>query len=236
MSALSNPDSLMLSLSSDTLPNVSLASLVDSGSSDLFINLTFVNIHRLPTHSILPIKLQLMDRTSNSVITQSLDLPIRFPTKEIQNLTFFVTPLDQGCTIVLGYCWLACFNPTIDWVLGCIFFHQPSQPEAKTSPLVETFLSLAPLSSLEITSPETSEPVPPVNSKKPPQVTLINASMYAHTCKLEGTQCFQLRISLLELTGHLTSSTPVDLNALPEDYHDFADMFSKSKAGKLADH
>ena len=54
--------------------------------------------------------------------------------------------------------------------------------------------------------------------------------------KLEGTQRFQLRISLPEVTGHLTSSTPVDLNALPENYHDFADVFSKSKAGKLAEH
>ena len=60
--------------------------------------------------------------------------------------------------------------------------------------------------------------------------------MYAHACKLEGTQCFQLRISLPEVTGHSTSSAPVNLNALPEDYHNFADMFSKSKAGKLADH
>ena len=105
-SALLNPDSLILSLSSDTLPNISLVSLVDSGSSDSFIDLTFVNIHHLPTCGIPLIKLRLMDRTSNSVITQSLDLPIQFPTGEIQNLTFFVTPLDQGCTIVLGYCWL----------------------------------------------------------------------------------------------------------------------------------
>ena len=173
MSVLSNPDSLMLSLSSDTLPNVSLASLVDSGSSDSFIDSTFVNIHHLLTHSVLPIKLQLMDRTLSSVITQSLDLPIHFPTREIQNLTFFVTLLDQGCTIVLGYHWLTHFNPMIDWVLGHISFCQPLQPEAKMSPLVEppieAFLPLAsPQSVPETTSPETSEPLPPVNNRKPP--------------------------------------------------------------------
>ena len=60
--------------------------------------------------------------------------------------------------------------------------------------------------------------------------------MYACACKLEGTQHFQLRISLPEVTGCSTSSTPVDLNTLLEDYHDFTDMFSKSKAGKLAEH
>ena len=126
MSALSNPDSLILSLSSDTLPNVSLVSLVDSGSSESFIDLTFVNIHHLLTCGIPPIKLRLMDGTSNSVITQSLDLPILFPTGEIQNLTFFVTPLDQGCMIVLGHRRLTRFNPMIDWVLGRIPFCQLS--------------------------------------------------------------------------------------------------------------
>ena len=60
--------------------------------------------------------------------------------------------------------------------------------------------------------------------------------MYAHACKLEGTQCFQLKISLPEVTGHSTSSALVDLSALPEDYHDFVDVFSKSKAGKPAEH
>ena len=236
-SALSNPDSLMLSLSSNTLPNVSLASLVDSGSSNSFIDSTFVDIHHLPTHGILPIKLQLMDGSSGSVITQSLELPICFPTREIQNLTFFVTPLDQGCMIVLGYHWLTSFNPMIDWVLGCISFRQPSQPEAKMSSLVEALPPLAPPQSLlEAMNPEFLEPLLPVNNRKPPQVTLINASTYACTCKLEGTQCFQLRISLPEVTGHSTSSTPVNLNALPEDYHDFVDVFSKAKAGKLAEH
>ena len=61
--------------------------------------------------------------------------------------------------------------------------------------------------------------------------------MFAHACKLKDTQRFQLRISVPETAGcSAATSTPVDLNTLPEDYHDFADVFSKSKAGKLADH
>ena len=158
-----------------------------------------------------------MDRTSSSVIAQSLDLLICFPTREIQNLTFFVTPLSQGCTIVLGYCWLTCFNPTIDWVLGHISFCQPSQLEAKMLPFVKAFLPSAPPQSLpETTSLETSESLPPVNNREPPQVTLINASTYARACKLKGTQHFQLRISLPEVTGHsVTTSVLVNLSTLP---------------------
>ena len=33
-----------------------------------------------------------------------------------------------------------------------------------------------------------------------------------------------------------TSETKVDMSTVPKDYHDFADVFSKSKASKLADH
>ena len=61
--------------------------------------------------------------------------------------------------------------------------------------------------------------------------------MFTCACKLKDTQRFQLRISVPETTGHsTTTSAPVDLSTLPEEYHDFADVFNKSKAGKLADH
>src|SRR5882724_3867842 len=237
-SALSNPDSLTLSLTSKTLPNMVLKSLVDSGSSDSFIDSVFVQTQHLPAYGIPPIKLRLIDGTSNSVILQALDLQIRFPTGESQNLTFYVTPLDQSCTIVLGYRWLTRYNPSIDWVLGSIFFRQPSQHESKSSPSVETLPSLTPLLNPPDSVPEPPEPFPLVTPWKPPRVTLINAAAYSHASKLEGSDCFQLRISFPEVTGHSTTTfeTKVNMSTIPKDYHDFTDIFSKSKAGKLADH
>ena len=134
---------------------------------------------------------------------------------------------------MLGYHWLTRFNPSIDWVSGHIIFHQPSQPEAKTSPSVQALLS-APTPALLNSIPEPETPLPLVNWK-PPQVTLINASVFARTCKLKDTQHFQLQISVPETTGRFaTTSTPVDLSTLPKEYHNFADVFSKSKAGKKA--
>ena len=56
------------------LPNMILKSLVDSRSSDSFIDAAFVQTQHLPTYAILPIKLCLIDGTSNSTITQALDL------------------------------------------------------------------------------------------------------------------------------------------------------------------
>src|SRR5882672_11227103 len=75
-STLSNPDSLTISLTSDTLLNMTLKSLVDSGSSDSFIDSAFIQTQHLPAYNILPIKLCLIDGTSNSVISQALDLQI----------------------------------------------------------------------------------------------------------------------------------------------------------------
>src|SRR5882724_10826618 len=100
-SALSNPDSLTIPLTSDTLPNTTLKSLVDSGSSDSFIDSAFVQTQHLSAYNIPPIKLHLIDGTSNSIISQALDLKIQFPTGEFQNLTFYVTsvgPELHDCT------------------------------------------------------------------------------------------------------------------------------------------
>ena len=115
--------------------------------------------------------------------------------------------------------------------MGRIQFCQTSQHESKTSPSTESKLSSVPLAS-DITP---TQPSPPVTPHKP-RVTLINAATYLHACKLKGSQCFQLRISLPEVTGCSTATSLVNLMSLPKEYHDFMDVFSKSKAGKLAEH
>src|SRR5882672_6559773 len=140
--------------------------------------------------------------------------------------------------IVLGYHWLTRYNPLIDWVLGSIFFWKPSQHDSKMSPSVKTLPSLAPLPNLLDSVPDLPKSVPPVNPRKPLRVTLINAAVYSCASKLEGSDCFQLRISLPKVTGlsMTTSEILVDISSVPEDYHDFADVFSKTKAGKLANH
>ena len=75
---------------------------------------------------------------------------------------------------------------------------------------------------------------------KSPHIALVDAATCAKACKLNGSEVFQLDWSSPELHAHSVNPTfmpnPVDLESIPEDYHDFADVFSKVKADTLAPH
>jgi hypothetical protein len=82
-----------------------------------------------------------------------------------------------------------------------------------------------------------TEPNP---SKEAPRVALLNVAAFFRACKLEGSQCFQLNLAEPEpeMLAHSASMKPepVDLKDVLQEYCDFADVFSKSKADSLAPH
>ena len=55
---------------------------------------------------------------------------------------------------------------------------------------------------------------------------------------MQGSQCFCLQVATPEAVGQLVRASlgTVSLDGVPEEYHDFTDVFSKSKAGVLVDH
>ena len=97
-------------------------SLMDSGSSDSFIDLGFVEKHHLAAYTIPAIRLHLIDGTCNSIITQAIKLHICFSSGKKQHINFYVTPLDSSCTLVLRYYWFTQYNPLIDWVHNRMMF------------------------------------------------------------------------------------------------------------------
>ena len=228
-SALSDPNSLVPSVSIDTFPNISpFSALVDSGSTHCFIDSCFVSRYDIPTYPVSPIQLRLFDGTSNSVITAAVDLPIRFKTGDVTSATFYVTPLDSSCFIVLGYNWLTRHNPLIDWVLSSIDFRPTSQgmPSPPTSPQ-PAFAAEQPSNS---PGPSPGTPAP--------SISLINAVAFVRACKLEGSAQFSihLRPPGADLRSSSVSGTPSGLGNVPHEYHDFADVFDKVKADSLPPH
>jgi hypothetical protein len=92
--------------------------------------------------------------------------------------------------------------------------------------MVETQLALACASSVE------SEPPPKL---KEPRVALLDAATFMRTCTLDGSHCFLLNLTPEPWAGAASAlADAVDLKDLPKEYHDFMDVFSKSKADTLA--
>ena len=97
-------------------------------------------------------------------------------------------------------------------------------------------------------SPQPSDLPPPADNTpsdihhfsdcKPDHIPIISAPAFALACCLEGSTQFSLQLQPKETTLRSTSTTsePADLSRVPAEYHDFADVFSKSKASQLAPH
>ena len=216
-----------------------ISALVDSGSSHCFIDLKYVNKHSLETYAIPPLELcLLLDGSSNTFVTEAIKLKIQFSTGEVTSETFFVTLLDSSCVLVLGHSWLTHYNPLIDWVLGHIEFQKGTlqMPAAPVPPSVEPTPVSAPAVAHPLGSPLTSD-LPPLSA---PYVSLIGAAAFVHTCKLPRAMNFTLYICTEDAKLRSASaSPPVDtpnLSGVPQEYHNFADVFSKAKATMLTPH
>ena len=123
-----SPNSFIPSLTS-TLTCSPFQALLDLGSSHSFVDKVFAQCDKL-TLVYLPqlIQLQLFDGSSASAVTGKTQLPVMMPTGETHEVELFVTKLDKGYLLVLGYNWLQQHNPTINWVETKVIFKTPLAP------------------------------------------------------------------------------------------------------------
>src|SRR5258708_29494709 len=73
----------------------------------------------------------MFDGSTPSNVSKKVWMPITFSTGETHHLEFFVTTLDENYSLVLGYDWLARYNPSIDWTETKITFREPKHPKGK---------------------------------------------------------------------------------------------------------
>jgi len=239
VSALYDPNSLMphVILLSFDLPKT--RALVDSRSTHCFVDVQFAHKNNITTYSVPPITLQLFDSTSNFVITQAVNISVKFSASgDVTPMTFSLTLLDSECLIVLGHNWLTRYNPLIDWVLSSLTFQTPAgsllAPLSTPSPV----LSSNPDSGLSGQS--TPGLVPSVDTPvcTPPHVSLINAAAFVRACSLEGSMKYQLQLRPADSAKAWSSSisTLLDLDIVPPEYRNYVDMFSNVKASELPPH
>ena len=136
-------------------------------------------------------------------------------------VNMFVIPLDSSCSVVLEYNWLTHYSPSIDWVLGSIKF----------------CLHLLESLTLSLTSSVKKAQLPSQNPM-PPCIALIGAAAFALASKQPSVQSFIIHLSdpSFSTKSASVSDEAPDLSNGPEEYHEFADVFSKAKADTLAPH
>jgi len=195
-------------------------------------------MNTLSHYSVTPIILHLFNGTTTTIITEATNLHIHFPCGNVTPMTFYVTPLDSDCKIVLGHNWLTQYNLSIDWVLSSIKFRTSTQQVPTSSSLPDPVAhspSVLRLNATSVSSPSPTDS-PQAPGLRAPPITLINAAAFLKACQLDGSQQFSIQLKPDGSFRAALVNTAPDLSSVPEAYHDFANIFSKAKASVLAPH
>ena len=170
---------------------------------------------------------------------------LRISPEHVTPFTFYVTPLDSSCTVVLGYNWLTHYNLLIDWVWSSITF----PAKCIENPVSEQKMSIRASVSEEMepqpnsdnhdnsNSDITEETIPTTAPKI--NISLVDAATYSKERGSPGTQEFCLRLvsnDILARSSSMSDSPPVDMSNVLEEYYKFMDVFNKAKANTLAQH
>src|SRR5258705_3335176 len=226
-----SPNSFLLSLTSASISEHAhpFIALLDSGSSHCFVDKVFAKKNKLALTKLpSTILLQLFDRSARNSISHKTYIPLTFSTGETHQMEFYITKLDKGYSVVLGYDWLVCHNPSIDWVETKVVFpgsvKAPEGPPVPVKPEFDIqFVSTKNISCLcckprnsvyclehhSIVEDVTASPQVLTHHSETP-----SGSYYAHNSSLN----------------------PDHMNRILIDYHRFHEVFSGIKANTLPPH
>ncbi|KAJ8473321.1 hypothetical protein ONZ45_g16338 [Pleurotus djamor] len=118
-------------------------------------------------------------------------------------------------------------------------YDSTTNPPANTVPRPTPAMSLPPPPVSEparAETPENIEPLSPFLENGAPRISQVNAAAFKAISQLRGTTVYQIVIRPKSTQAKSTSCTDFIPENIPEDYHEFADVFSKGRAETLADH
>src|SRR5258705_3943117 len=226
-----SPNSFLLSLTSASVSEHAcpFVALLDLGSSHCFVDELFAKKNKLSL-SKLPstILLRLFDRSTWNSIGHKTTIPLTFSTGETHWTEFYVTKLDKGYSIVLGYDWLVHHNPSIDWAETKVVFpgtmKAPERPSVPASSKFDIQMVLAKTISCLCHEPSNS------------------VYCLDHHSDVEVDKAFPHSTSLhskptSDSHSVCTSTLALDsMGGIPVDYHEFHEEFSGTKANTLPPH
>ena len=256
--SLTSHSALFIDLQIQNLKNI--RALIDSGASDNFIDSRFAMDNGFDLQNLQnPIRLTLFDGSaaSHGLIQQFCIIDVDFPCGARHSVRFLLTPLDRSASLVLGYTWLIRHNPSIDWIERKITF----LTTVAESPTVDPPRSTPRRASLEQSTSAPLPPSAGSPSASPSLDSTPTASLRAAAAKIPVSFISEPALRLLSrlppshhssilYSGFINSSsvparaasTRLDSShheyeelhqAVPTAYHDYLDVFSKSKGTTL---
>ena len=201
-----------------------------------------MNTYYLKTFATPLVTLYLFDSSLNSTISEIANLPIIFPTSDCMNLDFYVILLDSSCSLVLGYNWLIQHNPLIDWINRSINFYPSLQENFASSYIIVNILLVSPsFLNIPLQSSDSMVSIPvskiSMSNSEWPNIVIISTAVFLCTSKLSGSSNFELCLYSLNIQTNFAKLIEApDLSNVPSKYHEFANVFSKTKAEVLASH
>ena len=214
----------VLKISFPSLSKDPILVLLDSGCNQSFISTDFVNKYKVKTTSLKkPLKLTLFDGSASVTgrISHSVKTSFLIPSLPLDTWTFLVTKVDSSCQVVLGLDWLVQRNPNINWATGEILPRSPTISSSAPKPAVPE---------LAIGNSSTSTYL---SSNSPIDIAIISEEEFS---EISEDDC--LIYAQMSLSSSESKSDDLDQvrDKLPSEYHDYSDIFSKTKAEALPPH
>ncbi|SOV07143.1 uncharacterized protein UDID_18780 [Ustilago sp. UG-2017a] len=200
--------------------------MIDSGATTNFIDLRFVTLHSLPlTSKPLTETLLLADGKTQVIISKEVQLSCLVAELFPSDITFQVTDLGL-CPIILGLPWLKGANPSIDWKSSNITMRSPPLTPSLMAP---------------------SQPSPTLPSASL-DIDVIDAIAFDQSlqsdCLTSGT-LYPSPVQSQHLLATTTTSADTTMalaydaglpDIIPQEYHQYLDVFSRVQADKLPPH